>query len=219
MHTILLLLTVTSTLVLRSGDRIAVEGPVRQENGVVQFRSAGVLYSLPADEVVRVETPEPVIEAKAEAKPGKEFPKRLGVSEEQKKKKLAELQKNHGGTPAKKQAILDSPPPPPTPAEVDAQKREEWSWRLQARGYEEAIRRAQEEVQLLESRIEDLKQRIHGFVAQGFAPRQFTYESTQLAYAEERLPYARLEVERAQRAYDQFREDARRQGILPGWLR
>ena len=36
---------------------------------------------------------------------------------------------------------------------------------------------------------------------------------------EEIFPAADVDVQRAQRAYDQFREDARRQGVLPGWLR
>ena len=43
--------------------------------------------------------------------------------------------------------------------------------------------------------------------------------ATQLAYAEDSIPNAALSVQRAQRAYDQFRDDARRQGVMPGWLR
>jgi hypothetical protein len=233
MHAIFLLLTVASTLVLRSGDRIAVEGPVRQEKGVVIFRSAGVLYTMPAEEVLRIDPVNPEPPAKPEtaarpetpakpdtaAKPAKAMPRRLRLSEEERKKRIEELEKNHSGTPAPPQAILDNPPPPPSPAEVAEKQSEEWQWRRQARDHEEAIRRAQEEVQLLESRIEQLRSRIQSFVSLGYKASQFTYESTELARSQERLPYARLEVERAQRANDQFREDARRQGILPGWLR
>ena len=55
MNVFLLLLITTSTLVLRSGDRITVEGAVREDNGVITFRSNGQLYSMPLLEVVRIE--------------------------------------------------------------------------------------------------------------------------------------------------------------------
>ena len=59
MNALLLLLTLTtSTLVLRSGDRIAVEGTLREAEGVYTFRSGGQLYSLPKSEVDRVEQPQ-----------------------------------------------------------------------------------------------------------------------------------------------------------------
>ena len=98
-------------------------------------------------------------------------------------------------------------------------KREEWQWRREARAHEEAIRRAKEELELLEGRIADLRNKIQAFLALGYKPHQFTYDSTQLQHCIDSLPYARLEVTRAVRAFDQFREDARREGILPGWLR
>jgi hypothetical protein len=81
------------------------------------------------------------------------------------------------------------------------------------------VRRAREELQLLETRIEQLRSEIHSFVSQGYKPRQFSYQTSELVRAEERLPYAQLALERAQRANEQFRDDARRMGILPGWLR
>jgi len=43
--------------------------------------------------------------------------------------------------------------------------------------------------------------------------------TSQLGLAREQIPLARLEVSRAQRALDQFLDDARKQAILPGWLR
>jgi len=221
MHPLVLFLIVTSTLVLRSGDRIAVDGAVHRENGVVKFRSAGVLYSLPADEVDRIETtqPEPEPPPAPAAKSAPLTPKRLRLTDEERRKKIAELAENHSGTAAPPQAILQSPPPPPSPAAVAQQTREEWAWRRDAREHEEAVRRAREGLQLIENRIAELESRIQSFVSQGFKPRDFTYDSSQLIRERERIPYAQLEIERAQRANEQFREDARRQGILPGWLR
>jgi hypothetical protein len=102
---------------------------------------------------------------------------------------------------------------------VKETKREESYWRREARAHEEAIRRANEELELIEARIADYQRKIHTFIALGFKPHQFTYDSTQLQHAIDSLPYARLEVTRAIRANEQFREDARREGVLPGWLR
>lgn len=220
MNALLLLLALNTTLVLHSGDRISVEGKPVEKDGVLTFRSAGKLYSLPASEVDRIEEAEAsgtaektvVIEAKkAQAL------RRRPVSEEERKRLLAELEKNHGGgtTPLPPPLL----PPAPTREEAKELKREESSWRREARFHEEAVRRAREEVELLENRALDLQQKIQSLVAQGYKPKQFTYDTTQLQQTLDQLPYARLEVTRALRAQAQFLEDARREGILPGWLR
>src|SRR5688572_23037018 len=215
MNALLLLLVLNSTLVLYSGDRISVEGKPVEKDGVLTFRSAGKLYSLPASEVERIEEPGSVIEVVAEAKKTPP-PRRRPVSEEERKRLLAELEKNHSGTGSLPPPVL---PPEPTREEKRELKREESSWRREARYHEEAVRRAKEEVELLENRAIDLQSKIQFLVAQGFKPHQFTYDTTQLHQTLEQLPRARLEVTRAIRAQDQFREDARREGVLPGWLR
>ena len=96
---------------------------------------------------------------------------------------------------------------------------EESQWRMRARGHEENIRRAHEELGLLQTRAQELRDQIHSFLSLGYHPRQFTYQTTQLARTEEQIPYAQLEVTRAERAWAQFKEDARRAGVMPGWLR
>ena len=205
MNALLLLLTLTSTLVLRSGDRIVVEGTPREADGVYTFRSGGLLYSLPASEVLRIEDVPAAV---------KETPtKKLRVSEEERKRLLEELAKNHEGQPPQPQKLLDDPPPPP------ASDPDEAHWRARARAHEENIRRAQEDLALLETRAEELREQIHSFVSLGYQPRQFTYQTTQLARALEQIPAAKLEITRAERAWQEFREDARKAGVLPGWLR
>ena len=220
MQILVLLLTITTTtLVLRSGDRIRVDEPPRTANGVVTFRVDGTLYSMPAAELDRVD------ETKSESQPtrqpkvldGEKQTPRLRLSEEERKRLLADLEQNHSGTPGVPTAVARVTTAPT--AQPDARPGDEWSWRERARGYEESVRRAEEELQLLESRVDDLQQRIYSFVALGYKASQFTYDTSQLVRAQEQLPYARLEVTRARRAYEQFREDARRQGVLPGWLR
>jgi type IV secretory pathway VirB10-like protein len=212
MNVLFLLLTLTSTIVLQSGDRITVEGVVREERGVVIFRSNGVVYSMPASEVERIE--------KQETPDGEEKKvRRLAVSEEERRRLLAELEKNHAGVAQEPLPLPKEIPPPPSRQEAREQRDEENQWRREARAHEEAARRAQEELALLETRIEELRSQIHGFVNLGYKPRQFTYQTTQLERMLVQVPYAQLRVTRAVRAYDQFREDARRQGIMPGWLR
>ncbi|HEX6087052.1 MAG TPA: hypothetical protein VF266_21155 [Thermoanaerobaculia bacterium] len=196
------------TLILSSGDRLPVEGSVREENGTVIFRSGGRLYSVAAEDVLRVEEDDQA--------PREQPKRRLRVSEERLKELIAELEKNRGGAGA--------PPPPapaakPLPKEPQPAAQDEAMWRSRARAHEEHIRRAQEEVALLETRVEELQAEISSLFALGFKPRDFTYQTTQLARTREAIPYAKLEVTRAQRAWDQFREEARRAGVMPGWLR
>jgi hypothetical protein len=218
MNALVLLLVLSSTLVLHSGDRIPVEGTPVEKQGVYTFRSAGKLYSLPASEVNRVETEAPPAVVAAVPEERKNVPVRRRIlSEDERRRLLAELEKNHSGTPSAQQpAVL---PAPPSRAEAQDSKREQDDWRREARAHEEAIRRANEELALLETRAGELQSKIYSLVAQGYKPNQFTYDSTQLQLTLEQLPYARLEVTRATRANEQFREDARRDGVLPGWLR
>ena len=211
----LLLLTAltipTPTLVLRNGARIDVDGSVRQEAGRVIFRSGGTLYSVPVNEVDLDATRaagENVTLVKAE--PGK-----LKVSKEERERLLRELEKNHAGTPASPESLKT----PPAPRETPANSEDEWAWRRSARAYEEAVRRAKEELQLLYDRAEQLRQQIRTLTSLGYRANQFTYQTSELQLTIDSIPRAQLEIERAQRALEVFREDARKMGILPGWLR
>jgi hypothetical protein len=220
MNALLLLATLASTLVLRSGDRIVADGPIRLDDGVMTFRSAGMLYSLPAEEVERIETqgqPEPTPAAAPERAP--ETAIRLKVSAEERKRLLAELEKNHGGSPAPRQKILEEITPLPTASERRDERRDESAWRRRARMYEESVLRAREDLALLESRIEELESKILGLATLGYKPHQFSYDTRELVRSREQLPAARLQVTRAERALGQFKDDARREGIAPGWLR
>ena len=204
----------TPQLILRDGARFDVDGPVKVENGQVIFRVAGTLYSVPADEVdlmaMRV-TSTPLNPLKSAERT------RLRVAETERNRLLRELEQNHEGKPAPAEAFRI--PPGPTPEQREQATDDEWSWRRQARSYEEGIRRAQENVELLQDRADQLKAHIASLLSLGYKPNQFSYETTQLAYTIEAIPSAQLEVQRAERAYDQFRDEARRRGVMPGWLR
>lgn len=213
----LLLLTAltipTPTLVLRNGAHISVDGSVRQEEGRVIFRTGGVLYSLPATEVDFEATRTAGINVTLVR--GDDDRMKLKVSREERDRLLRELEQNHNGTPASPEGLRVPPPSP----DMVANSSDEWTWRRNARAHEEAVRRAKEEVQMLYDRIDGLKQRIRSLAAQGFKPSQFTYETSELQLTYDSIPRAQLEVERAQRELEQFRDDARRLGIMPGWLR
>ncbi|HEX2120630.1 MAG TPA: hypothetical protein VHL59_03215 [Thermoanaerobaculia bacterium] len=210
MNLLVLLLTLTTTtLVLRSGDRMPVDS-VREENGVLTFRSNGTLYSMPASEVARVVHGEEAPAPREEQTPRM----RLRVSEEERRRLIEELEKNHSGTPVSREQLLQGGMAP-LPQNTD----DEWEWKNRARAHEEAIVRASEHLALLETREQELRARIFSLISLGFAPRQFTYDTTILARTQEQIPYARLALARAERQYEQFREEARRRGVMPGWLR
>ena len=218
MNPLVLLFTLaTSVLVLRSGDRIGVDGPIREERGVVTFRSSsnGLLYSVPLSEIDEVATRAAEVASEKEA----DEVRRLKVSAEERDRLLRELEKNHEGQPIPPDQVLPPLPPPPSRTEVEQTRRDERAWRQMAREHEEIVRRAYEELELLEDRINQLQNEIRILTFRGFEPRQFTYQTTQLAFTREQIPAAHLEIRRAERALEQFREDARREGILPGWLR
>lgn len=213
---IVAIVLVTGTLVLRTGERIEIQGTPKEENGVVTFRSEGRLYSMPASEVERIE--QPADEGADRARPVK----KLKVTEAERRRLLEELEKNHGGQPAPRQKVLEEGLPVEVKseaAESTASGRDEWSWRREARMHEESVLRAKEELQLLLDRIDELESRIHTFFALGYKPNQFSHQTLQLERAREQVPAARLAITRAEREYAQFREDARKQGVLPGWLR
>src|SRR4029079_1327626 len=112
------------------------------------------------------------------------------------------------------------PPLPPAQSEPAPQaSSDEWRWRRDAQMYEETIRRAREDLDLLKTKAEQLRSHIAGLLSLGYKPNQFTYDSTQLQYAIEQIPRAELEVARAEWAYAQFKENARMLDIPPGWLR
>jgi hypothetical protein len=213
-------------LVLRSGETISVAGPIREDNGRLVFRQAGgALYSLRASEVdvkqTRAAMMAPVvIRVQKPPRPASVDERlKLRVSESERERLLRELETNHAGQPAPDQILLERPPEPPTRAEEQAQNADEWNWRNRARNYEESIRRAKENLGLLEQRAAELRSRIAGFLSLGYKPNQFSYDTAVLQTTLEQIPYAELEVTRAERAYTQFRDDARRQGVMPGWLR
>lgn len=213
----LMLLIVVSTLVLVSGETIDVAGPVQEMDGRLIFRVAGgTLYSLPVTEVDLVATRR--LEEQRRKAPA-ESGRKLKVTPEQRDRLLAELARNHSGQEPEPQRILTEPPPTPSPRERAAEQAEEWRWRREARLYEESVLQAQENLQLLLDRAEQLEAEVRGLLSLGYDPRQFTYQTTMLANVREQIPAAQLAVQRAQRALDQFRDDARRQGVLPGWLR
>jgi hypothetical protein len=207
------------TLILRSGQHIEISGTAREEGGRLIFRAeGGSLYSIPMTEVDLDAT-----RAASATEPTVVRPTpdrlRLKVSEEERKRLLRDLEQNHAGTPAPRQASLEEMPPPPTAEEKAQRKQEEWAWRNRARGYQEALRQSEEDLQLLVDRVDQLRAQIAGFLSLGYKPNQFSYQTTQLQYTLDRIPQAELEVQRARRAYDQFRDDARTEGVMPGWLR
>jgi hypothetical protein len=216
---ILLLVTAVSTaqpipttaLILRDGTRFEIDGPIREEQGRILFRTSGSLYSILLDDVDLEATRAAVTKTVVVTS---DPDRKLKVTPAERDRLLRELEQNHSGKPAEELKLDRIAEPREAP-----EKGDEWSWRNAARGYEETLRRAKEDRDLLRARAETLKHQIEQFVSLGYRPNQFSYQSSELQVTLDQLPSAELAITRAQRAYDQFREDARKQGILPGWLR
>ena len=213
----ILLLTVSSVLVLRSGDRIALDGPVREENGQVVFRTAdGSLFTIAKHEidVAASEAAESPVDGTKGA-----VPKKLKVSADERDRLLRELSLNRGGTAPQPQQVLEEPPHLQTQEEVRDSAREEWEWKREARALEENVIRAEEHLQVLLNRIAEFEGRIMGFISLGYRPAQFTYDSSVVELTKLQVPHAELALRQADRALAQFKDEARRLGIPPGWLR
>ena len=201
----------TPTLVLRSGERISVDEPIRIERSVVLFRSGGSFYSVPSEEV-DFEATRAAADAGTVARVATTT--KLKATVEDRERLLRDLEQNHTGTPAPREQLT-----PPEGRRQTSPAGDERQWRAAARQQDEQVRRAKEELELLRQRQAELKGQISGFLSQGYKPEQFSYQTTQLAYVEQAMPRAELEIQRAERERQQFLKDARRQGVMPGWLR
>lgn len=234
------LATPSNTIVLKAGERIAVSGGVTLDGSRAVFRTReGALYSIPVDEIDVEATanasPDPVAPRKARtaaenkaldalvsATASKSLAGRTLVVSEEEKRRLLDALKESRGTP--------EPPRPYQPVSFDDSKSapremagdrdsEEWVWRDRARGFQESVKQRKEELRMLVDKEQQLSDEIIGLMNRGYNGNQFSYQVLSLARVRDEIPYARLELERSERALAQFMDDARRQGILPGWLR
>jgi hypothetical protein len=233
--------TPNETIALRSGEQIPLSGGVTLDGSRAVFRHAdGTLYSIPIAEIdiattespaIRPVTPErartaaedKVLEELIQAAQARSISSRtLVVSDEEKQRLLVELRKSRGNP------VPDRPYVPLTTAETASpagetltvsQKSDEWYWREKARGFQEQVRRRREDLQMLIEKERNLSDEILGLLSLGYKGDQFSYQVLSLARTRDSIPQSRLELERAERALAQFMDDARRQSILPGWLR
>ena len=233
--------TPTDTITLRSGERIPVSGGVTLDGNRAVFRGTeGTLFSIPIDEIDIAATESPaervaaqarertaaedqVLEVLIRAAEKKSLSSRgLVVSEDEKQRLLEELRKSRGTPePPRPYVPIYAPDSVAPVSEKAATSRhaDEWYWRERARGYEEQVRRRREDLQTLIDKERNLSDEILGLLSLGYNGDQFSYQVLSLARTRDRIPLARLELERAERALAQFKDDARRQNILPGWLR
>lgn len=225
----LLLLSVTlldepiGVLVLRSGHQITVDGRMTVQNGNLVFRDrSGVLYSLPLTEIDQQATLKLHTASAGEPDPSRPAIRRveptlkLRVNAEEKQRLLKELEKSRG-TPA-------APAPRAKALEINEtveirDHSDEARWRAESRNFEENVRRKQENLEMLRERAQRLEDEVRALLSFGVPPDQYSYSLVRLQDTRSMLDQAQLDLTQAQRDLADFRERARRQGILPGWLR
>ena len=99
-------------------------------------------------------------------------------------------------------------------AEAKARARAEESWRARAFPVRAAYEGAERRVKRLEDQVAELERE---------GQRQVfvygVYGATAAATARERLEQARRELAEASKAWEDFQDQARREGVPPGWLR
>lgn len=214
-------------IVLRSGQLIPVEELVRVENGRLLFvNSGGTLYSLSLSDVDiektdarlpanRMTSDEELREKPAEVDTAV---RKLPVSDEDKERILAEMEgRSHTGRPTRaSSAPSDAAPDLEVPVEGE---NDEWKWREAARRYRYAVERAKEQLEGARQRERELNDLLLFFAGGTGDATHYSYLVVQLADLRSLMPQLQAEVRRAEDAWFQFREDARRQGVLPGWLR
>jgi hypothetical protein len=232
--------TPSDEIVLRTGERIAVSGDVTADGSRVVFRATdGTLYSIPVAEIdveataspsptpprarpARSEAENAALDQLVKSMASKSLSNRNLVVSEDEKRRLLEGLKESRGTPGPVRPYepLSFDSSESSPKELAGPRgSDEWYWRDRARAHKERVLQRKEDLRMLVEKEQDLSDEIINLLNLGYNGNQFSYQVLSLARVRDQIPYARLEVERAERAYAQFRDDARRQGILPGWLR
>jgi hypothetical protein len=209
-------------LVLRSGERIELSGELRRDGDRVVFRSrVGTLYSLPASEIDEKAT-RAAITAEPEAASKGRLPRRLKGDEATKRRLLADLSKSRGTRVPP--PLADPPPTPASSPESEAAKLEveaarEEMWRREARAFDARVADAEQRIRNLAERERALNDAILGMMAMGHPQEHLGLQVRALQDTKSYLEQAKRDLERATRERSAFQEDARRRGILPGWLR
>lgn len=211
-------------LLLDGGTRIEGEIVERANGRVVVRTSAGLLYSVPESSIRSESESAHSTEEKGKAAvrvaPARRLPEsKIRVSDEEKNRLLTELSKNHSGKTAPKQS-WEIPKPQPAEAEIEVTERSDESyWREESRKRDEAVRRATEQYELLTRREREIEDTVRMMLASGVNPDHMGYQVMALTDTRTMREQARLAIESAKRHRDALHEDARREGILPGWLR
>lgn len=219
---LILAVSCSQVLVFTSGLEMPVCGMPDLSSDTVIFSSAdGRVYSVARGEIAGLKDPDEAPASqestgKAATGPGRS----ISVTPEEKQRLLDSLSKSRG-TPRPAGKL------PPAPVEDLRADREievsggsdERLWRERARAADERLLRAREELELLLRRERQLEDELLGLRSLGFRDNQFSYQIFQLQLTRDSMDRARLEIRRADRARFQLMEDARKEGILPGWLR
>ena len=219
--------TVT-TIELRSGEIIAADGVVEQQGSRTVFRVGTRAFSLASEEIVSLEVheavptaaPEPAL-PRTEAIHVSAVPPRtstLNVDRQTAERVLNAIQPATEGT-GRDQRALPAPVtfPPPSPDEPDPG--DEHYWRERWRQAQDGVADARQDLEWLRARERRLNDEILSLIALGYHESQMGRQAWQLQNTRDEIERAALRIQRAERELTRVRNDARREGAPPAWLR
>jgi hypothetical protein len=216
-------------IVLRSGAVMNVTEVVRLERGRVIFAGAdGALFSIRLSDI-DVEATDARLQAggkpgaagdapgQSASEEGEYLRRRLPVSEEEKRRILAEMEaRSHTGRAAPQPAYEE---PEPDLRVAIRGKTDEEEWRRRSRAHRDAVERVQRELDLAIRQERQLNDVVLFLAGRSQDASNYGYLVHQLQDVRSMIPRIRISLEQAEQAWQRFQDDARRQGVLPGWLR
>lgn len=212
---------------LTSGETIEIDAQPVADGRRVIFKVKGRAYSLPADMIAEI-GPIPGDDRGTNRAGEDAATHRLRVDRESVAQRFGALSRAETEAEAKARGETPPPAPPqnlpapvtqPPPRHDVPDEREERYWRGRARALHEGVLQATETLELLTRRERRLNDEILGLLALGHPESHLGRQAWQLQNTRDAIEAAALEIKRARRALADFEEEARREGVYPGWIR
>lgn len=213
------------TLVLRNGaGTIPIREIVAVRDGRVLYRDrSGVLYSIPAKDVdLDASADSKLGSATDETKPSSAKTPRarpLALTPEERERLVREFERTaRPGKPPAPIETADSTTETRPATKKKTSHGEEY-WRSRSLRLQASVQRATKALADAKQHEQDLTDQLLFFAGTSGDATKYSYLVKELADTRDRIPRLQKAVESAQSDLEAFMDEARRQNVLPGWLR